>query len=235
MNNRGKLSARAGQKGFALSAALVFAVILLLLGTAVAKKSFNSNNEVMGATFRQSAANGGDGAMLLATNWLSKNASGLPEDNPEAGYYAEEMKDVDWTGMGTPSTSVDDVNWDGSNEFAALQAYKVPADPSDKSGNAYQYVIQRRCGSEGLFTVISSVACMTHINTSFPVDCKQGESSGGSGPTMETMLYYRITVRAYNAEAGAASYTQSLMLVSAEVGEGGSAPRRVSWRDLSAQ
>ena len=202
-----------GQKGFALPAALVFALILLLVGTAVARKSLNANNEVMGITFRQAAANGGDRAMLLATNWLASNALSLTADNVGAGFYARERKDVDWTGLATPAVATDDVNWDGSNGAAALQPFTVPADGGDKSGNVYQYVIQRLCSASGPFTTTSAVSCMTYINTNIPSDYKQGELYNVSSITTATMLYYRITVRTYNTGTGSVSYTQSLMLV----------------------
>ena len=200
------------QKGFSLPLSLIFALVLILTALSVGKKVFNSGNAVMGVTLRQAAANGGDRGMMTAASWLNNNATILTADNANLGYYAEELKNVDWTGLLTPTVATDDVNWDGSNNSAALTAYQVPG--TDDAGNNYAYVIQRLCNTAGAYSTTSGVQCNTFLSTSIPADYRQGETYNAQSITTSTMLYYRITVRTYNTGTGAVSYTQSLVLVS---------------------
>lgn len=207
------ISARSfsSQRGYSLAMAIVFALVLSLVAASVAKKGLSANDAVMGVTFRQAAANGGDRALLLASQWLSANAGTLSNDVVASGYYATERKNMDWTGLATPTVSSDDVDWDGTNTSAPLKAFIVSG--ADSAGNTTSYVIQRLCGTSGAYTANSGVQCMTFQNTSLPSNYKSGLLYNTSGITISTQVYYRVTARTVGPK-GAASYTQSLVLIS---------------------
>lgn len=191
--------------------AIVFALVLSLIAASVARKALSANDAVMGVTFRQAAANGGDRALLLASQWLNTNASILTDDVVASGYYATERRNMDWTSMVTPTDTSDDVDWDGTNSGAALEAFQVAG--VDSAGNTTAYVIQRLCGTSGAYTATSGVSCMTFQSSTIPSTYKAGLLYNMSGITLSTQLYFRVTARTVGPK-GAVSYTQSLVLIS---------------------
>lgn len=209
---RPRFSTRHAQQGYSLAMSIVFALILSLVAAAVARKALTASDATMGITFRQATANGADRGMLMAANWLNLNAAASTADSAANGYYASELKNVDWTGLATPNTATDDVDWDGSNGSATIKA--IQAASADSAGNRYAYVIQRLCGSAGAFTATSGVQCMTFINPNGPSDYKSGLLYNVSSISATPQIYYRVTVRTVGPK-GTVSYTQSLVLVSA--------------------
>lgn len=200
------------QQGYSLAMSIVFALILSLVAAAVARKALTASDATMGITFRQATANGADRGMLAAANWLNLNAVSTTANSTANGFYATEQKNVDWTGLATPNTATDDVDWDGSNGSATIKAVQAAA--IDSAGNRFSYVIQRLCGSAGAFTATSGVQCMTFINPNGPSDYKSGLLYNVSSITATPQIYYRVTVRTVGPK-GTVSYTQSLILVAA--------------------
>ena len=92
---RGALKPLSSQGGYSLAIALVFALILSFVAASIGRKALQSNDGVMGLTFRQAAGTGSDRAMLIAAQWLNANASSLANTNAANGYYAVELKNVD--------------------------------------------------------------------------------------------------------------------------------------------
>jgi type IV pilus assembly protein PilX len=200
------------QRGYSLAMSIVFALILSLVAAAVARKSLTSSDATMGITFRQATANGADRGMLMAANWLNINAAATIADSPANGFYATELKNIDWTGLATPNSAADDVDWDGTNGAAPIKANQAAT--TDSAGNRYAYVIQRLCGTAGAFTATSCVQCMTYIKTNGPSDYRSGLLYNVSSISATPQIYYRVTVRTVGPK-GTVSYSQALVLISA--------------------
>lgn len=196
------------QNGVALFVAMIVLVVMSIAGLALIR-SVDTGVLIAGnLAFRQSATHGGDAGIEAARTWLLANTTSLASDSAANGYYANSQVSLDLTGNKTPTTTSDNVAWEGTGASSprCLTANSV--------GNKVCYIIHRMCDASG--TALDAATCTTKTGT------KGGSSLGaarqmltyqqGAWEEMTMFGYYRVTVRIAGPRNNVA-FVQSFLVI----------------------
>lgn len=145
------------QRGLVMLIAMIALVVLSLAAAALVRTVDSATIIAGNLTFKQSATNSGEAALIRANQWLATQAAadppvGLDSNNLAQGYYATINSLT--TLRGLPSESVlkaltDDATWAAGNSQAASVTCKGVTSDKDCSGNTIRYVIERMCTLPG--------------------------------------------------------------------------------------
>lgn len=177
------------QQGVVLIIALIMLVAMTLGGLALMRSVHTTTAIAGNLAFQQAATNAADTGVETAVAWLENNNAGtnLHNNIPGSGYAASKTVADDPSG-----------NQDWTELWTAIWVPRGVATVTqngggaDPSGNTVQYVIQRLCNGTGN-PLSAAAGCAVS-----PIAATQtGNSmSGGTAHlTVNTQVYYRITVR----------------------------------------
>lgn len=180
------------QRGLALLVALLVLVAMSIAGIALIRSVDTASLLAGNIAFRQGASLAGDAGVEAARTYLLSAGSKLEADDTDSGYYATRAAGIDWTGVGTPDDSTDNVKWPGTS--GTRLSPKCLA--ADAAGNTVCYVINRLCDATG---PLDSKKCSTRKTAqgggSVGVAQAQITYSNQAISSSATAAYYSITVR----------------------------------------
>lgn len=227
-NSRPRRRPRHAARGMVLILALL-ALVGLALSAVVLVRSVDAGGQIVGNLgFKQQATAAADPMAEEALAWLlaaqATDLAALHASQPEAGYYASSLDDLDPTG--SQPGALARVDWDG-DDCGGADITCLPARAATPVGpHTGQWVITRLCRIEGEPQPSSTQTCASAAGNLEAEVCKgrlDYETLGSAGLGQGGMVrgcglaplspYYRIIVRSVGGR-GTVSYTETLVSLS---------------------
>lgn len=211
------------QRGIVLFIALIALLVISLAAVALIRSVDTSTLIAGNLAFKQSATNGGEGALLRATQWIESKAAVDPSvelnaDSLGNGYYATSTALATANGYAATMSSyqmlTSDATWAANkSQVAQINCNGVVSD-TDCGGNQIRYVIERMCSLSGaavgalapanqqcLFGPISDSTSSQNVKDATNAD---GLTTSSGAPM------YRVTARVIGPK-NTVSYIQSFV------------------------
>ena len=200
--NQMRRMSRDSQRGVVLFVALIVLVVMALTGLAMIRQSSSGLSIAGNLSMRRSALSGADLGTETAVNWwqpivMTGPANGLDSDLPAFGYFS------DWGTAGVRLAG-DPSKYDWSQG--------VLVTPSDASGNAVRYIIERMCKLNNTSSFAAGQQCIQTSVTNGQT--KSGDCADYPNDPLcipQLTVYYRISTQVIGPR-NSISYIQVMVI-----------------------